>query len=344
MKRLANLLLFLALGLPLSASALFEQCKDLFPDQQIPATPQVGRDLCFNDFAIYYSPEDKKPIYTVERLSGSALEAPRPRRGNQFYEEARLPLNERALLSDYQGSGYDRGHNVPAGDMTTERGMAQSFSLANMMPQARQNNQGVWAKRVEEPTRMYAKRVEGDIFIFTGSTGRLGSIGKSKVTIPEHLFKLVYDPAKKTAWAYWVNNTNDAQVSPLITHTELQERTGIDFRLPRLPIDGDANPNRPSNDPIPVPKQFVGGWYPVFFDQYSSDKISELMANIQSGKVSSIEIQYDRNLELAQKIAQRLQSQNSLPSLPVTLTRSSPPESTSVNYERDRVTAIVRTK
>jgi endonuclease G len=110
--------------------------------------------------------------------------------------------------------------------------MAQSFSLANMMPQARQNNQGIWAKRVEEPTRMYVKRIDGDIYVFTGSTGNMGSIGKSKVTVPAYLYKLVYDPTKQLAWAYWIENTNEAQVSPLISYSELMQRTGIDFHLP----------------------------------------------------------------------------------------------------------------
>jgi hypothetical protein len=32
-----------------------------------------------------------------------------------------------------------------------------------MMPQARQNNQGIWAKNVEEPTRLYVKRAAGDV-------------------------------------------------------------------------------------------------------------------------------------------------------------------------------------
>jgi endonuclease G len=162
MKSLRKLLVLTVLvGLlnPLSAFALFDECKELFPQQQIPSTQEVGRDLCFDSFAVYYSPRDKKPIYTVEKLSREQLLAPHPKRSNQFYEEARLPLAERSLLSDYRGSGYDRGHNAPAGDMTKERSMAQSFSLANMMPQARQNNQGIWAKNVEEPTRLYVKRV-----------------------------------------------------------------------------------------------------------------------------------------------------------------------------------------
>ena len=339
MKFLATFLLFSSLWLPLSALALFDQCQDLFPAQQIPSTAQVGRDLCFDDFAIYYSPSDKKPIYTIERLNSEQLQAPHPRRTNQFYEEARLPAHERALLSDYRGSGYDRGHNVPAGDMTTERGMAQSFSLANMMPQARQNNQGIWAKRVEEATRMYIKRAQGDVYVFTGSMGHAGTIGKGKVTIPSHLYKLVYDPAKKLAWAYWVENTDDAQMSAPISYAELIQKTGIDFHLP-IEVGGSKF-SKPSEKSSSEARPMVGGWYPVFFDQYSAEKLTALISNINAGRVTSVQIQYDCNLELAQKLAQEIQAQSALQA---TLSQSSPPDSPNVIYERNRVIVIVRSK
>jgi endonuclease G len=339
MKFLAKLLLFSSLWLALSASAFFDQCQDLFPNQQIPSTSQVGRDLCFDDFAIYYSPSDKKPIYTVEKLNGEQLLAPHPRRTNQFYEEARLPAHERALLADYRGSGYDRGHNVPAGDMTSERGMAQSFSLANMMPQARQNNQGIWAKRVEEPTRMYIKRAQGDVYVFTGSVGHAGSIGKGKVTIPSYLYKLIYDPAKKLAWAHWVENTDDAQMGPPISYTELIQKTGIDFHLP---IElGASQSSKPAEKSSSGPRPMVGGWYPVFFDQYSPEKLAALATNIKAGKIASVQIQYDRNLELAQKLALEIQAQSVLQA---TLSQSSPPDSPNVVYERNRVIVIVHSK
>lgn len=339
MKFLLRLLLFSSLWLPLSASALFDQCKDLFPAQQIPKSTQIGRDLCFDDFAIYYSPTDKKPIYTVEKLNGEQLQVPRPPRTNQFYEEARLPLSERALLADYRGSGYDRGHNVPAGDMTRERGMAQSFSLANMMPQARQNNQGIWAKRVEEPTRMYIKRAEGDVYVFTGSVGNAGSIGKSKVTIPSHLYKLVYDPNKKLAWAYWVENSDDAQMRAPISYAELVQKTGIDFQLP-LELS-ENKPTKATEKSVPESKRVVGGWYPVFFDQYSPEKVMAIISSIKAGKVVSIQIQYDRNVELAQKLAQEIGLKSTLqPSL----SQSSPPDSPNVSYERNRVIVIVHSK
>ena len=338
---LAHFFALLAISASVNALAAFEECRDLFPAQQIPSTAQAGRDLCFDSFAIYYSPQDKKPIYTVEKLNKEQLSAPHPRRSNQFYEEARLPFAERSLLADYRGSGYDRGHNAPAGDMSNERSMAQSFSLANMMPQARQNNQGIWAKNVEEPTRAYVKRAAGDVYVFTGSVGNSGSIGRGRVTIPTHLYKLVYDPGKKSAWAYWIENTNEANMSPPISYQELVEKTGIDFHLP---VDGNTNKPPPiSTEPIKTKAQkpVLGGWYPVFFDEYSSSKLNGVVGNIKADKVESIQIQYDRNENLAKQLAKQIEFQTTLQ---VSLLQSSPPDSATVTYERNRVTLIVRSK
>ena len=340
MKFIRNLLALVAISASLNALAAFEDCKDLFPAQQIPTSPQAGRDLCFDSFAIYYSPQDKKPIYTVEKLNREQLSAPHPRRSNQFYEEARLPFSERALLSDYRGSGFDRGHNAPAGDMSNERSMAQSFSLANMMPQARQNNQGIWAKNVEEPTRAYVKRAAGDIYVFTGSIGNLGSIGRSHITIPSHLYKLVYDSNKNLAWAYWIENTNEASMTPPISYQELVQKTGIDFHLPVGEGNTASNVSAETHD-IKRQKTLVGGWYPIFFDDYSQNKLNDVVNNIKSGKVASIQIQYDHNESLAKQIASQIESQTNLKISPV---QSSPPESSTVTYERNRVTLIIRSK
>lgn len=333
-----TLVLAVILCAPVSAYALFDECKDLFPSGRIPSTLQAGRDLCFDNFAIYYSSEHKKPIYTVEKLTREQLLAPHPRRSNQFYEEARLPFAERSLLSDYRGSGYDRGHNVPAGDMSNERSMAQSFSLANMMPQARQNNQGIWTKNVEEPTRQYVKRAAGEIFVYTGSTGNLGSIGNSRVTIPSHLYKLVYDPSKNLAWGYWIENTNEASMTPPISYEELVEKTGIDFHLPITTKNTQAKPKGLAPSPI---KPKIGGWYPVFFDDYSLAKLDQIISNIQKGNVASIQIQYDRNSELAKEIQTQIESQTNIK---VILIQSSPPDSQTVSYERKRVTAIIHSR
>jgi endonuclease G len=85
----------------------------------------------------------------------------------------------------------------------------------------------------------------------------------------------------------------------------------------------------------------IGGWYPVFFDDFSTSKLNDIVLQINSGKVGSIQMQYDRNSELAKKIAEQIQLQTGIS---VKLLQSSPPDSTMVNYERNRVTAIIRSK
>lgn len=229
-KRILILSLF-SLLYSFNVFATFESCQFFFPNKQIPITKIKGRDLCFSEFAVFYSPVDKKPIYAVQKLNRLSLSKTALKRTNQFYEEARLPKNERSYLEDYVNSGYDRGHNAPAADMRTVNGMAQSFSLANMMPQASENNRGVWAKSVEKTTRKYVMRVNADIYIYTGSFGNFGSIGSHKVTVPSHLFKLVYDSQSKKKLIYCIKNNNEITKPEVITYEELIKLTNIDFNL-----------------------------------------------------------------------------------------------------------------
>jgi len=219
--------------------AAFESCLEYFPNQQVPrmAEKPLLRALCFDSFAVLHSGESKTPVYTVEKLNRARLaDAKDEKRTDRFYEEARLPRAHRATLNDYRGSGYDRGHMAPAADMPNPNAMAQSFSLANMVPQAPENNQGAWARRVEAATRHYVERAAGDVFVFTGPVyaGRVKTIGAGKVWVPTHLFKLVYDAKTQRAWAYWVDNTDEAQVTKPISYRELVQRVGIEF-LPSAP-------------------------------------------------------------------------------------------------------------
>lgn len=49
------------------------------------------------------------------------------------------------------------------------------------------------------------------------------------VSVPSHLYKLVYDPTTNRAWAHWLQNTDWAQVTKPIAYSELVRRTGIEF-------------------------------------------------------------------------------------------------------------------
>ena len=63
------------------------------------------------------------------------------------HADANLPNDDRAELSDYVRSGFDRGHMAPNGDMPTRSGQYESFTLANMVLQNPNNNRYIWERK-----------------------------------------------------------------------------------------------------------------------------------------------------------------------------------------------------
>jgi endonuclease G len=172
----------------------------------------------------------------AERLNKDTLNNITIKRTDKFFADARLPRAERAELDDYKGSGFDRGHMAPAADMATDESMAQSFSLANMVPQSPINNRKAWAS-IEKATRKYIKRASGDVYVITGPAfdAHSQTIGLNQVWVPSHLYKLVYDPSANKVWAHWIKNSDDAKIATIISYEELVKRTGIDF-LTQVPL------------------------------------------------------------------------------------------------------------
>ena len=222
-------------GYPGSSS----RCPQFFPQKNLPRidlSPQRRlRELCFDAFAVIHSGQSRTPVLVIERLTRRQLQDARgEERTNRFYPEARLPSADRATPDDYRNSGFDRGHMALAADMPTAQAMAQSFSMANMVPQAQQNNRGPWAD-IEQATRKYVMRSQGAVQVYTGPMfpKRPRTIGDNQVWVPSQLYKLVYDEAENRAWAYWIDNRDEAPMPRPISYAELVKRTGIEF-LPGL--------------------------------------------------------------------------------------------------------------
>lgn len=231
-----TLLLALALTGTAKATEDFTACLQFFSNGKPPvvAPRATNRALCYDAFAILHSGESKTPVYVAQRLNRASIEETGKKRTNKFFPDARLRSAERATLDDYKGSGYDRGHMAPAGDMPTAQAMAQSFTLANMVPQAPEHNRGVWAKSVEAATRKYAARATGNVYVITGpiyepSIAASPSIGTGHVYLPKFLFKLVYDESNNRAWVHWQENADTTKGSKPISYSELVKRTGIEF-------------------------------------------------------------------------------------------------------------------
>lgn len=215
-----------------SGATGFVNCPQFFAGGRAPAVAIAGRlrELCFDSFAVLHSGESRTPVYVAERLNREiVLRAQKVPRKDRFFADARLPAAERAELSDYMGSGYSRGHMAAAANMPTAQAMAQSFSLANMVPQNPRQNSGPWAK-VEDDTRKYVLRAKGDVYVMTGPVfADQEVIGANRVRVPTHLFKLVYDATTGRSWVHWQQNAPHAKLNKPLSYAEFEQWVGLDL-------------------------------------------------------------------------------------------------------------------
>jgi endonuclease G len=195
--------------------------------------------LCFNGFNVGYSGVSKTPLWVAEALTPTRLSQKIPREDN-FHEEERVSAAHRATLADYRGSGYDRGHMAPNADMSNKAAQSDSFSLANMVPQAPKNNQQVW-RELEEATRAIVTKQKQDVYVVTGPVfagKKLKTIGNG-VIVPTAVYKAVYMPKTGAIGAYYAPNDNSLKVR-IVSVCYLEEQLGINL-FPQLTEEQKRN-------------------------------------------------------------------------------------------------------
>ena len=204
--------------------------------------------LCFRAFAVLHSGLSRTPLYSAEYLTRKNLKnAAKLSRKDSFHSEDALPERDRAELSDYERSGYDRGHMAPNADFANRKAQAESFSLANMVPQVHESNAGVWAG-IESATRQLAI-AEGDIYVISGPAfigSNLKKIGN--VLVPTHVWKVIYSPTQQRAGAYLITNDNTRDYA-VVSVSKLEKMVGLSL-LPGLPQNvRDAGMALPKPEP-----------------------------------------------------------------------------------------------
>ncbi|GMG95134.1 endonuclease [Cupriavidus sp. SHE] len=204
------------------------QCGTVFSQSPPAVTKPAGRTqlLCNRAYAVLYSSSTRTALWAAERLTREAVDAARTlSRDSDFYEETRLADADRSRLSDYARSGYDRGHLAPSGDFADKTAQAESFSLANVVPQNSFSNRRTWS-HIETSTRRLARQY-GTIQVITGPAfiRDVGALN-GRVRIPDFLWKAIYVPGVGAA-AYIVRNDATPAYS-VISLDELRHFTGID--------------------------------------------------------------------------------------------------------------------
>lgn len=113
------------------------------------------------------------------------------RRERSLFEEDRsLPGGfRRVQYYDYSGSGYDRGHMVPAADrFADQERMEETFLLTNIVPQTGDLNQFPWNK-LESYSRALVRQ-GNEVYTIAGVYGERGRL-RGKVTIPSNCWKVI---------------------------------------------------------------------------------------------------------------------------------------------------------
>lgn len=226
--------LFLPLFLFSALATAGSECPSRFlngvsPEITNTAMMPYARKLCFDEYAVMHSGITRTPLWSAEHLTKNGLRnAKGLERVNSFHEEERLPASDRAYLSDYARSGYDRGHQAPSADFSNAKSQNESFSLANMVAQDPNNNRNLW-EGIESAVRKLAKN-RGELYVITGPLFLGQSIKRlhGRVMVPTHLYKVVYDPARREGAAYFVENIATSHYE-VISINDLEQKAGINF-------------------------------------------------------------------------------------------------------------------
>lgn len=220
-------------------------------DNYLPIASIPGQRIDHGYYQLYYSEKHEQAAWVAYRLTRDQLELPTVARTDDFRPDPMVASGS-AQISDYQGSGYDRGHLVPAADRAySDEAMSSTFYLSNASPQAIAFNRGIW-KELEHQTRDWA-RAAGELYIVTGPVlqqQRYTRIGDNRVAVPKAFFKVLLDLREPEQKAIGFVMSNQAHEEPLDhfmrSVDEVEAITGIDF-FASLPDEQEAQLERTYN-------------------------------------------------------------------------------------------------
>lgn len=230
LKFILNCSLAFALSIQFAHAGPIEDCQE-YAKYGVPG--KAGDILCRKGYLLAHDPVRKTPIWVAEHLTEEKASGTIPRK-NAFKSDPDLVKGQRAELSDYKKSGYDQGHMAPSADMAwDEVAMAESFYLSNMVPQVGIGmNRGIW-KDLEKKVRGWALE-RGELYIYTGPiyAEPATEIGKNKVAVPSHIYKIVFDPEQEEAIAFIMPNQklkSSDMLKYIVSVSEIEKQTGLDF-------------------------------------------------------------------------------------------------------------------
>jgi len=187
----------------------------------------------YTGFDLGYNEEYEQASWVAYVLTGEEIELGRTQRSDNFRADTSIETGS-SSPEDYYGSGFDRGHLAPAGDMKWDPvAMSESFLMSNMSPQMPSFNRGIW-RSLETQVREWALEKDS-LYVISGPVLESidSTIGENEVGVPKYYFKVVVDlsPPVHSMIAFLIPNMGSSSelTQFAISVDSLEKYTGYDF-------------------------------------------------------------------------------------------------------------------
>ena len=214
-------------------------------------TARTAQPICREAYLVAYDAPVKIPAYVAYTLLPQNALGCWPRT-NAFVADKSIVGGARP--DDYAGTGYDKGHAAPDGDLSwSEIVEYESFLMTNMYPQHGSLNRGIW-KLLETSIRGWAVQTNQSYTIFVGAFYGAGdpTIGAG-VIVPHGYYKIVINNNTKqiAGWAFphtkpYVNLGNDLTKFRLPI-SQIEQRAGVKYVYPQGAVEIQPGQEWPVN-------------------------------------------------------------------------------------------------
>jgi endonuclease G len=206
------------------------------PGLEIPSTVPGSRVVKHGAYVTSYNTETLIPDWVAYELTADEADARRDREGVEFRMDPDLRGCTQAMREDYSGSGWTKGHLMPAADAAfSNTAMSETFYFTNICPQNEVLNAGDW-QYLEKRVRSWAGRY-GSVWVVTGpivGNNRYGTIGERDVVVPDSFYKALLVRRKDGSYssiAFVMDNDEERYYlrDCSMSVNDLETLTGIDF-------------------------------------------------------------------------------------------------------------------
>ncbi|HVW99392.1 MAG TPA: DNA/RNA non-specific endonuclease, partial [Candidatus Babeliaceae bacterium] len=212
-----------------------------------PELPQAFYILHQEGYEVMYNPSSKCPIVREVLYEQVLVRNVDPNKHKGYRQNPSIPPMNRASIQDFKAEGVICGHAKPRADaLSSDQALYDVGYLTNILAQDPILNNGLWKKLETVIRKLVQTHLCLHIYtggVFTSINDMKGPkivsyrvIGRGEVSMPTHLFKVVYAFDYGIGWrslAYLIPNQPlraDIDLQQYVVSVQrIQELTGVDF-------------------------------------------------------------------------------------------------------------------